>query len=82
MTASPEERARRRYEELQQRGQSVEYTQLLEEVRRRDYNDAHRAAAPLRRAEDALLVDTTGNSLEQSIVQLTKIVKERLQDVL
>ena len=82
LTASPEDRARRRYEELQQRGQSVEYTQLLEEVRRRDYNDAHRAAAPLRRAEDALLVDTTGNSLEQSIVQLTKIVKERLQDVL
>ena len=82
LTASPEERARRRYEELRLRGQQVEYGQLLEEVRRRDYNDAHRAAAPLRQAEDAVLVDTTGNSLEKSIDQLTKIVKEKLGDVL
>ncbi|HIX65687.1 MAG TPA: (d)CMP kinase [Candidatus Anaerotruncus excrementipullorum] len=82
LTASPEERARRRHEELAQRGQQVDYAQLLEEVRRRDYNDAHRAAAPLRQAPDALLVDTTGNSLEWSVAQLTEIVKERLRDVL
>ena len=82
LTASPEERARRRHEELAQRGQQVDYAQLLEEVRRRDYNDAHRAAAPLRQAPDALLVDTTGNSLERSVAQLTEIVKERLRDVL
>ena len=82
LTASPEERARRRHEELAQRGQQVDYAQLLVEVRRRDYNDAHRAAAPLRQAPDALLVDTTGNSLERSVAQLTEIVKERLRDVL
>ena len=82
LTASPEERARRRHEELAQRGQQVDYAQLLEEVRRRDYNDAHRAAAPMRQAPDALLVDTTGNSLERSVAQLTEIVKERLRDVL
>ena len=82
LTASPEERARRRHEELAQRGQQVDYAQLLEEVRRRDYNDAHRAAAPLRQAPGALLVDTTCNSLERSVAQLTEIVKERLRDVL
>ena len=82
LTASPEERARRRFEELREKGHHVEYETLLEEVKQRDYNDAHRAIAPLRQASDAVLADTTGNTLEQSIQQLLGIVKERLKDVL
>lgn len=82
LTASPEERARRRYDELKARGHEVDYGALLEEVRQRDYNDSHRAIAQLRQADDALLVDTTGNTLEQSVQALTKLVKERLRDVL
>lgn len=78
LTASPEERARRRYEEHLVKGLQVEYEQIFSEVKQRDYNDSHRAIAPLRQAEDALLVDTTGNSLEESIRQLTAIIKERM----
>lgn len=79
LTASPEERARRRYEEHREKGLAVEYERILAEVKQRDYNDSNRAIAPLRKAEDALLVDTTGNTLEQSIALLTKLVKERMQ---
>ena len=78
LTASPEERARRRYEELLGRGQSVDYDALLAQVKERDYNDSHREIAPLRPAPDATLVDTTGNTLEQSVCQLISIVKEKL----
>ena len=52
---------------------------MLRDVEERDRNDSTRAAAPLRRAEDALLVDTTGNSLEQSFDVLLETIKERLQ---
>lgn len=79
LTASPEERARRRYEELLEKGHTVEFNALLEEVKQRDYNDANRAIAPLKQAADAILVDTTGNTLEESVSQLVKIVKERLE---
>ncbi len=78
LTASPEERARRRYEQLTQKGVSADYDAVLADLRRRDYDDSHRAIAPLRAAKDAILVDTTGNDLEQSIAMLTKIVKENL----
>lgn len=82
LTASPEERARRRYDELIAKGHTVDYDTLLAEVKQRDYNDANRAIAPLKRAEDAALVDTTGNTLEQSVAALLTIVRERLRDVL
>ncbi|WP_040196088.1 (d)CMP kinase [Candidatus Soleaferrea massiliensis] len=78
LTASVEERARRRYKELAEKDESVRYEDVLEEMKQRDYNDMHRDIAPLRQADDALLVDTTENNLEESIEILTKIVKERL----
>lgn len=78
LTASPEERSRRRYEEMLQKGMTVDYEQVLAELKERDYNDSHRAVAPLVPAKDAVLVDTTGNTLEQSVLQLTNIIKERL----
>lgn len=78
LTAEPEDRARRRYEELLQRGQQADYETVLKDLIQRDYNDSHRASAPLCQAEDALLVDTTGNTLEQSEELLLKTVKEQL----
>ena len=78
LTASPEERARRRYEEMAAKGQEISYENVLDDLIKRDYNDSHRAVAPLTPAPDALLVDTTGNTLEQSVEQLTTLIKERL----
>lgn len=78
LTASPEERAARRYKELVEKGQQVDFDTLLAEVKQRDYNDSHRAAAPLKQAEDALLVDTTGLDREQSIDRIYNLVRSRL----
>ena len=78
LTATAEDRARRRFEELQERGTDTDYDTVLREVIERDERDSGRAAAPLRRAEDALLVDTTGNSLEESFEALLQTIRERL----
>ncbi len=78
LTASAEDRAQRRYDELVQRGTPKDYAELLEEIKLRDYNDSNRAAAPLKAAEDAVLLDTTGNTFEQSRQQIMDIIKERI----
>lgn len=78
LTASPEERARRRYNELAARGEPVRYEQVLEDVRRRDDNDTHRAAAPLRAAPDAVTVDTTGCTFDEAMAQLLAVVRARM----
>ena len=78
LTASAEARADRRFKELTKKGQTVEYEALLKEIRERDYNDSHRAIAPLKQAEDAILVDTTELGLEEVIDTILSIVKERL----
>ena len=79
LTASAEDRAQRRYEELQQKGVATTYEDVLADMKERDYNDSHRAAAPLRPAEDAVMVDTSGNTLEQSVALLKSLVEERLK---
>lgn len=79
LTASPEERASRRYKELLAKGLAAEYEQVLEEMKQRDFNDSNRAIAPLKPAEDAVLVDTTGCTLEESVCLVINIIKERLQ---
>jgi cytidylate kinase len=66
LTASPEVRARRRYDELTARGQSVDYASTLAELRERDQRDSSRPVAPLKQAEDAVLLDTS--ELEESAV--------------
>lgn len=78
LTASPEERARRRYEQMRKKGMEADYSQVLQEMKLRDYSDSHREISPLVRADDALLVDTTGNTLEQSVEQLLSLILERL----
>lgn len=79
LTAAPEDRARRRYEELLQRGQQTDYETVLKDLKERDHNDSTRAAAPLRQAEDAVLVDTTGNTLEESFQVLLNTIMERIK---
>jgi len=78
LTASPEERARRRYEQMRKKGMEADYSQVLQDMKMRDYSDSHREISPLVRADDALLVDTTGNTLEQSVEQLLSLILERL----
>ncbi|MEG2119271.1 MAG: (d)CMP kinase, partial [Pseudoflavonifractor sp.] len=78
LTATPEDRAGRRYAELLERGQACDFDTILADVNARDARDCNRAAAPLRQAEDAVLVDTTGYSLEESFALLLKDIKERL----
>lgn len=78
LTATAEDRALRRYQELQRRGTPENFEQLLAEIRQRDENDTRRAAAPLRPAEDAVILDTTGNTFEQSSEIVLKLIKERL----
>ena len=79
LTASPEDRAKRRHLELLQKGQEVDFDTLLQEIIERDHNDSTRAIAPLKKAEDAIAVDTSGNSLEDSIALLTDLIKSQLQ---
>lgn len=78
LTAAAEDRAKRRYAELLEGGQNCEYETILADIMERDRNDSTRAAAPLKQAEDAVMVDTTNLTLEQSFQVLLKIVKERI----
>ena len=77
LTASPEERATRRYKELTEKGQQVNYEDVLKELVERDYNDSHREIAPLKPAEDSVLFDTTGNTLAESVEKIISIIKEK-----
>ena len=79
VTASVEERANRRYKELCEKGIDVKYEDIYKDIETRDYNDSHRAIAPLKPADDAIMYDTTGNTLEQSLEGLLKILDERLK---
>ena len=77
LTASVEERARRRYQEFQALGKLVEYGLVLEELERRDRLDSERVVAPLRPALDASIVDTDGLSVEEVVVRIVGLVEER-----
>ena len=78
LTASPEARAKRRYAELLEKGEQVDFDDVLADMKKRDYDDSHRAVAPLKPADDAVLADTSELNLEESIALLKSIVKERL----
>ncbi len=75
LTATAEDRAKRRYDQLLESGTVVDFDELLEEIKQRDYNDSHREISPLIQAEDAILVDTSGNTLEESVGLLLELVK-------
>ena len=78
LTASPEARAQRRMRELEQRGTPQPFAQVLEEIQQRDYNDTHRAAAPLRQAADAVALDTTELNFQESEEALLCIIQKKL----
>lgn len=78
LTASPQVRAKRRYDELIEKGMDVKYEDVLSDVITRDYNDSHRETAPLKPAEDSVIVDTSGLDLQQSVEKLISIMKERM----
>ena len=78
LTASPEARADRRFRELQEKGTATTYEAVLADMKQRDYDDEHRAVSPLRRAADAVLVDTSHDTLEQSVARLRALVTARL----
>lgn len=78
LTASAEERARRRYDELIAKGMKVSFKEVFDDMVQRDYNDSHREIAPLKQADDAVLADTTGLNPEESLELILKIVKDRI----
>lgn len=78
LTASPQERAQRRYLELVEKGLDATYHDVLEDIIKRDKNDSSRAFAPLKKADDALEVDTTGLNLEEACAKLLEIVSREL----
>lgn len=78
LTAAPEARARRRCLELEERGIPEPYEKVLQEIQTRDYDDSHRAVAPLRPAEDAVEVDTTDLTFEESKAVLLQLIEERI----
>ena len=78
LTAGSEARARRRFAELQAKGDETPYEEVLAAIRQRDRQDSSREAAPLKAAEDAVVVDTTACTLEESIEKVYAVVKEKL----
>lgn len=78
LTASAEKRAMRRYKENIEKGIDVSYEDVLKDVNERDYNDSHRAIAPLKPAEDSITVDTSDYDFEGSKNLLLKVIRERM----
>lgn len=78
LTATAEERANRRFRELSEKPDCPTYDEILKDIIQRDYQDTHRETAPLKQAEDAVLVDTTTLTLKQSAERIAEIIMERI----
>lgn len=78
LTASPQVRAKRRFDELIEKGMDVNFDDILSDVITRDYNDSHREIAPLKPADDSIIVDTSELNLERSVSKMISIMKERM----
>lgn len=79
LTTSVEERANRRYKEMLEKGEDADYNDILEDIKKRDYQDSHREIAPLKQADDAIYVDNGGYNLEDGAEDLLRIIKEHLK---
>ncbi len=77
LTATAEDRANRRFLELTAKGQDIPYETILAEIIERDHNDSTRETAPLKQADDAVLIDTTGNEFSQSVDIIKKVIKDK-----
>lgn len=79
LTADVEIRAKRRFDELMEKGTKTSFDEVLEDMKQRDYNDSNRPIAPLKQADDAVLADTGALSFEESLELLKKIVEEGIR---
>ncbi len=79
LTASNEERAKRRYNQLKSQGKKIAYQDVLDDIIKRDYNDSNRDIAPLKPADDAIIVNTTLDTLEESVNRILSIIKEKIK---
>ena len=79
LTASAEERARRRCRELEEKGMPEPYEQVLKDMIRRDYQDTHRAASPLQPAEDSVHVDSSKLSIDETVERMKKLALEAIE---
>lgn len=77
LSASPEVRAKRRLLELQAQNRAATYEEVLRDIKERDYRDSHRKAAPLRQADDAVLLDTSDLSLEESVEAILNLIRKK-----
>ncbi|MCJ7642531.1 MAG: (d)CMP kinase [Desulfobacterales bacterium] len=77
LDADPKERAQRRFEELARKGIPVSFAETLEEVMQRDRNDTSRSVSPLRKAQDAIVIDSTGLSVEEVVERMLQSIRER-----
>lgn len=78
MEASVEERANRRYNELLEKGEDVSFDEVLNNVKKRDHTDRNRSSDPLKKAGDAILIDTTGKTFEEQVDEISSIIRHRL----
>ena len=79
LTATAEDRAMRRYLELKEKGLDVNYQEVLDDMQKRDYQDMNRAESPLRAAEDATVIDTSGQTLGESVQLIVDFIKSRVE---
>ena len=77
LTASSDARAKRRYDELKEKGENCSFDAIKEDIEKRDYEDMHRAISPLKQADEAVLVDTSDMNIEQVVAALSKIIDEK-----
>lgn len=80
LTASAEKRAERRFKELEEKGENITYQQVLEDIIQRDYNDTHREIAPLKKAQDAVEVDSSDMTLEEVVECISNLIEKKLSD--
>ena len=77
ITASPERRAERRYQELKSKGIEVTYSIILENIKKRDFDDMNREVSPLRKASDAIEVDTSDMTIEEVVTTLSSYIERK-----
>ena len=77
MTATPQVRAQRRFDELKEKGQNPDFDAVLRNLQERDYIDSHRDTSPLRRAEDSFELDNSGMSLEDELIWIEGLIRGR-----
>ncbi len=78
LTATPEERARRRYNEYIAKGENAVYEEILNDVIKRDYQDTHRETSPLKAADDAVVLDSTNMSFDEVVAKISELINSEI----